>query len=426
MVDFHLLDKLEETSGLLNKKKIFEEFCLKQENRDFIYLTYNNVDYNIGKTIMKDVIEKTNEDKGSVWVNYDVIDDKAVFKKIEDLPNYSGNALKTKLGGIFSSLNDTQTKWFRRAILHNLEMGFSEKLINGVLKEMGYDEVYLFKPPQLCGVIKTEKGNILFSENLPDKLIVEEKYDGVRCLVKKKGDVVDIISRNGKKYKNFKTLEEEFRKFESDFIIDGEILYVDEFSNAVQNFQKLTTMLQRLNVVDDSKIKFYAFDVIELDYENKTVFKQLTRKDILKELVGEVSIFIKTSPYYNHDKEKIQRFYDVIMKQGGEGVIIKDPNADYVFDSRNRWWKVKSIIDDTFEVVGFGLGEGKSNADKVGYIEVLVDGKTCRVGSGFTDKIVDWMTQNKDKLVGMRVDIRYTERTKDGVLRFPRFVKFRE
>ena len=44
----------------------------------------------------------------------------------------------------------------------------------------------------------------------------------------------------------------------------------------------------------------------------------------------------------------------------------------------------------------------------------------------FTDEIVDWMTAHTGRLIGSKIDVQYTELTKDNHLRFPRFVRFRD
>ena len=423
MVNFELLNKIEETPSILEKKQIFKEFCSDENNREFVYLAFNNVEYSIAKKIIDDTIQEV-KNINNDWFREEVSDKQATMR-IKELVNYSGNDLKKKLIGLFSCLNEQQTKWFRRAILHNLEMGFNEKLVNYVLTQLGYEEVYLFKQPQLCDTIRTEGTKILFPEKLPD-VIVEEKLDGVRVLVIKKEDEVKIISRNGKPYR-FSLIEDDLKKIRHDFIIDGEIVYT-KGKDAVSSFQKLMTMLRTKEETLDNNIKLFVFDIIEFDYNDITSKPLITRKKILEDFFDKFMVCVKLMPFENYlTKETIQKKYDEIISRGGEGLILKDKNSTYEYESRKNWWKIKGMIDETFEIINYGYGVGKTNRNFVAFIEVIVDGKkTCRVGSGITDEISNWMTRNSGKLIGMKVDIQYTEKTKDGLLRFPRFSKFRE
>lgn len=423
MVSYDLLNKIEETPSILEKKNLFKEFCKEENNREFVYLTFNNVEYNIAKKIIDDTIKEVRTTNNE-WFREELTDAQVIMR-IKELTNYSGNDLKKKLIGIFSSLNGQQTKWFRRAILHNLEMGFNEKLVNNVLSQLGYEEVYLFRQPQLCDTIKTDKGKILFPENLPD-VLVEEKLDGVRVICIKKDDKIEFISRNGKSYR-FSFIEKDLLTIRHDFIIDGEVVYTGA-KDSVTSFQKLMTMLRTKEEVPDKNVKFFVFDIMEFNFEDITQMRLIDRKKLLTEIFKSLLITVKLTNYDNYmGKKKIQRKYEQVVSQGGEGLILKNKNSPYEYENRKHWWKIKGLVDETFEIVGFGYGEGKSNKDKVGYLEIVVNNKILvRVGSGISDEMRDWMTNNTGKLIGMKADIAYTERTMDGRLRFPRFIKFRE
>jgi hypothetical protein len=421
MIDFEILDKIENTSGIGDKKRLFEEFCKKDINIEFVRLTFNGKEYGVAKKTMDAVFDMIED--GNNWFKT-TLEDRDVFERINDLTNYSGNRLKTKLSEIFSNLDEMQAKWFRRAILHNLEMGFDLTLVNSVFYDMNIPEIYQFKKPQLCATLKVDKGLIQFKKNMPSFFIVEEKFDGVRAIITKKGDDIKVISRNGKPYHNFKTIESAARRMEFDFVFDCEIIAIGEESS-MKNYQKLTTMLQRKKDNPDFDVRCIVFDVLSLGKGDVTEKSQEERKEILED-IDLIHPFERSSYFLMTEKEKIQKYYEQIMSERGEGVILKDMKRSYKYESRDRWWKIKPIVEDTFVVTDFGFGEGKNNADKIGYLEIDVDGMSNRVGSGFTDEIVDYMTANQDKLIGRKVDIKYTERTRENKLRFPRFIRFRD
>jgi ATP-dependent DNA ligase len=70
------------------------------------------------------------------------------------------------------------------------------------------------------------------------------------------------------------------------------------------------------------------------------------------------------------------------------------------------------------------LGTGK-NANRLGNFIVDVDGVKVNVGEGITDKQRDEFWQNKNKLIGKIIEVKFQEKTPDGSLRFPRFVRHR-
>jgi hypothetical protein len=420
MIEYGVLDKIERTQSILEKKEIFRQFCKKKENMDFVRLTFNNVEYKIAKKTMNEVMDKVSSE--NIWILSNSSDEE-IIDEINNLPNFSGNILKKRLIGLFSNMDDNQKKWFRRAILHNLEMGFDIKLVNHVLREENIPEIYLFEKPQLCGTIKVKDYIIQFPDGLPESLIMEEKWDGCRTFLIKKEQNIEIVSRNGKKYRNFRKIEEELLKLDYDIILDCEIV-ADCEGSSIENYQKLTTMLQRIDNIPDFPIKAVIFDVLMVGVDDLTTKTQFQRKMVLKSL--KLTYPFVLSPFVIvSERKKIQDFFEEVMKNRGEGVILKHMDLPYKSDSRDRWWKIKPIVEDTFVVTGYGYGEGKNNQDKIGYLEIDVDGKKNRVGSGFNDEMVEYMTKNKDMLVGRQVDIKYTERTRDNRLRFPRFIGFR-
>lgn len=81
------------------------------------------------------------------------------------------------------------------------------------------------------------------------------------------------------------------------------------------------------------------------------------------------------------------------------------------------------MFTEEFTVIGMIEGKGKFSG-MLGALTVDVDGVSVDIGSGFTDEQRDWLWNSCDP-VGSLVEIKYQEKTKDGSLRFPVFLKFR-
>ena len=424
-IEFEILDQIEQESSSLKKRELFKQFCSKDGNLKFIYFAYNNVKYNIAKiTLEKAIRERDSIDNSWFAQEKDI---KEIYDDMNYLSDFSGTEQFRKIIGAFTSLNKEQTKWFKRAILHDLQMGFAIKQINKVLKELNLKNVEYHLPPQLCGVIKVDnQRNILFPKDFPSEVGVEEKMDGVRVDIIKEDKLISIISRNGKKYHNFQTIENAINKLPYKNIrLDCEIIAVGE-GNAMENYQQLTKILQRKQFtnINNINIRCIVFDVIEIDDKELYDVTQKERRKILEE-IKLIEPLVLSKMYVTNDKNNIQKIFDDIISKGGEGIVIKYLDKPYDFDSRNNWWKVKPYEDQTFVVTNYGYGDGKSNQINVAYLEIEVNGKFNRVGSGFDDNIIRWMTENTGALIGSKIDVRYTGYTKDGLLRFPRFLRFR-
>jgi DNA ligase-1 len=76
---------------------------------------------------------------------------------------------------------------------------------------------------------------------------------------------------------------------------------------------------------------------------------------------------------------------DRILKLEGEGVMLKDPNCDYVQKRSNKLVKVKKFDDAEAEVLAHIKGTGRCSS-MTGAIRVkLNDGTIFKIGSGFDD-----------------------------------------
>eukprot|EP00668_Euglena_longa_P016283 GGOE01020519.1.p1 GENE.GGOE01020519.1~~GGOE01020519.1.p1 ORF type:complete len:644 (-),score=189.63 GGOE01020519.1:153-2084(-) len=110
----------------------------------------------------------------------------------------------------------------------------------------------------------------------------------------------------------------------------------------------------------------------------------------------------------------------VVEREGGEGLMLRQPGSMYVGVRSNTLLKVKSIHDYEAKVIAHERGKGK-NADRTGALLcILPNGKKFSVGSGLTDK--DRISPPK---LGTIITFRFQELTDSGVPRFPRYMGVR-
>jgi len=130
----------------------------------------------------------------------------------------------------------------------------------------------------LCGSIKS------LDEVAINRYIAEEKFDGERIMVIKRGKDVSVVNRRGAlKGEVYSELTEEMEKLDFDFIIDGEVCSTNGLFNDLQRralLRDTDKIAERRNTIP---IIMHIFDIMELNGQS-LVFKPLMeRKKILAE-----------------------------------------------------------------------------------------------------------------------------------------------
>lgn len=123
--------------------------------------------------------------------------------------------------------------------------------------------------------------------------------------------------------------------------------------------------------------------------------------------------------------EAVQAAFAKVVNARHEGLMIKDPNAQYRAGRSYNWMKLKKGGDGEFEIVGVYEGEGHLTGT-LGGIEIqTTPTHVTRVGSGFSDKRRAEIWNDPSKVLGRLATISYMEKTKDGRLRHPVFKTIR-
>lgn len=230
--------------------------------------------------------------------------------------------------------------------------------------------------------------------------IYEQKLDGVRCLVFKKGKKVQLMSRNKNKLNN--TYPELVKAFEEqperNFIIDGEIVAL---KNGLSSFSELQ---KRMNLKDSAEIEqhktevfFYVFDLIHLGEYNLSRLPVTGRKMLLEEALvfGEV---IRFTP---HREEKGLEFLQQACKDRWEGLIAKKADSRYTFGRSSNWLKFKCTNEQELVIGGYT----KPGGSRKGFGSLLLgyyEGKDLlyagKVGTGFTDDVLKELYSKMSKI----------------------------
>lgn len=271
--------------------------------------------------------------------------------------------------------------------------------------------------------------------------VFEPKLDGVRCLAFKRGDKVRLMSRNkllmNDRYPEIVTAVSKVEV--GDGLLDGEIAVV---SGGVSRFQSL----QRHLLAGDGSLVYFVFDGPQLAGYDITRLPLLARKELIARIVRPVPMIELVS----HREESGETYLQEACENGWEGLIAKRASAPYVSGRSKEWLKFKCSKEQEFVVGGFTDPQGTRvglGALLVGYYE---DGKlqyAGKVGTGYNSRLLLFLSQRLTELrqeespfygrppvrkavhwvkPEMVVQVGFSEWTRDGRLRHPRFLGIRD
>lgn len=270
-------------------------------------------------------------------------------------------------------------------------------------------------------------------KNKPN-VIITQKIDGIRAVIRIKDNEVKIFSRQGKIIKGLKDLEEELKEVPNGYY-DGELLLDKKDIPSKDLYRETVTVVNSKN--DNKKnIVFNVFDYIpNEDFENghsdlpcdkrkMQVNENLRRTEL--NWIRPVPILYKGE----YNKDIVQNELDKQIALEHEGVMVNINDAPYEGKRTKNILKVKAMQDCDLKIIGFEAGTGK-NQGTLGAIIVDYKGFKVKVGSGFTDEDRDYFWNNQNKLLGRVVTVQYFEETtnkKDNSLslRFPVYKELRE
>jgi bifunctional non-homologous end joining protein LigD len=278
--------------------------------------------------------------------------------------------------------------------------------------------------------------------------IYERKLDGERCLAVRDGADVRLYSRSGRDVTvSFTEIAEALaEQARSSFVIDGEVV---AFEGSRTSFAALQPRIHLSSAerarATGIRVYYYVFDVLSVDGDDTTGEPLLDRKRRLRELLT----FDGPVRYTNHRLSADDDYFADICSRGWEGLIAKKDDAAYRGGRTDRWLKFKCEAGQELVIVGYTDPAGS----RVGLGALLLgyhDGDDLvyagKVGTGFSDAVlrdlesqlsrmqlkrapctrgklpsagVHWV---RPELVG---EVAFTEWTRAGQLRHPRFLGLR-
>jgi DNA ligase-1 len=307
------------------------------------------------------------------------------------------------------------------------------------------------------------------------KCAVENKYDGFRMAIHKKGGRVEIFSRRLERITpSFPDVVKEVEKLKpEEMIFEGEALAFNEKEKKFYSFQETMHRRRKYGIEEASgkyPLHLFVFDLHYLNGEDYTGKTYAERRKALEKIFPKGNLKLSEMKVVDSAKE-LQTLFDEALGMRLEGIIAKDLNAPYTAGKRKfAWIKLKKSYGKTMDtvdalIVGYYRGKGARTEFGFGGLLVAVYNEKkerfetiAKVGSGFTEEemgkfaeeLGEMKTKNapadldyklepdfwvKPKIV---VEIAYDNITKSPIhtcgeeegkgfaLRFPRLVRIRD
>lgn len=232
--------------------------------------------------------------------------------------------------------------------------------------------------------------------------VMSEKLDGVRGFWNGK----QLLSRQGNPF----LPPDYFLKNFPPFAIDGEL-----FSERGK-FEEISSIVRSAEPKGWYKLKLYVFDVPNAE---GNLFERLSVLE--KYLQSHPTPYIQIIPQIAiQNPEHLQQFYQSILAEKGEGVVVRNPHTTYIKGRSAQILKMKPVSDEECTVIAHHQGKGK-HADRLGAITCENHRGRFRIGSGFKDK-----ERENPPPIGSLITYRYRGLTQQGKPRFATFLRIRD
>jgi bifunctional non-homologous end joining protein LigD len=282
--------------------------------------------------------------------------------------------------------------------------------------------------------------------------LFELKYDGYRLLARREGAGVALSYRSGDDATAlFPEVVKALEMLPADAVVDGEVVVLDaEGRPSFQGLQQRGQLSRREDIARaavERPATLFAFDLLSLGGLDLRPLPLAERKRLLATVVPRLG----PVRFADHVEERGKDLWREVEARGLEGIVAKRADSPYRSGARSpAWLKIPSDRTGDFAVVGFTRPRG-GRAAFGALLLASREGDGWRyagsVGSGFTDRQLDELhgrlaprarptppcdgpvpkgpgnTWVEPEVV---VLVRYKQRTAEGLLRHPVFVRVRD
>ena len=263
--------------------------------------------------------------------------------------------------------------------------------------------------------------------NYNDKVFMQPKLDGVRCVIQRDGDdmgfAIRAYSRTGKEWKNIDHILFNLVPFfhlNPDVILDGEL-----YNHGLKdNFEKIISLVRKTKPTDEDRLEaaqyteFHCYDIID---ETKT-FEE--RNEFIKQVVPRNHCVKHVyTTIVTKDQANIQ--HQCNLDEGYEGSILR---TNDIYKCGRSWnlRKFKDFHDTEATLTSWVEGKGKRVGTIGKFMAIDADGNEFGMPVMDNFKYLQDNFEEMKTWVGKIATFTYFERTKAGSYRHPLFKCIRD
>ena len=347
----------------------------------------------------------------------------------------------------------------------------AETLVKKGLAGLEKMEIHVGRPIKMMLAQRVDAWEEI-SKKIPEGLAVEGKYDGERVQAHKSKEKITLFSRR------LENITEQFPDLAEyliteikakEFVLEAEVIAINE-QGKHQPFQLLMQRRRKHDVAEYVKkipVQAKVFDLLYLNGASLLQESYEKRYEQLGKIIPKSKHLALSDRLVNPELPALKQFFDKMLKEGYEGIMIKSLSGEYQAGARGwNWikWKKEYVkeLGDTFDLVIVGAyhGQGRRSGAYGALLCAAYNQKedkfetVCKLGTGLTDEALEQLPKQLKKYQlskkPARVDVKKelepdiwfepavvvevlaAEVTKSPVhtlgyaLRFPRFIRFRE
>jgi DNA ligase 1 len=276
------------------------------------------------------------------------------------------------------------------------------------LKAVSAIKIELFIPirPMLAERVQTSKEAL---EKVSGKAAVEFKLDGERVQIHRGDKKVQIFSRSLENITHYyPDVAEASRTITlRNFIIEAEVVAINKYTEEFLPFQELMHRRRKYDIdknVENYPVSVNVFDILYASGRDKTNLPYIERRELLKDTITN-SVDRRLTLIQQRivsSVDQLEKFMAKSIEYGCEGLVVKQTNSPYRAGARGfAWIKIKreyrSELVDTLDLVIIGGSYGRGRrVGRYGALLLAVYDKNenvfksvCKVGSGFTDEVLE-------------------------------------
>lgn len=309
-------------------------------------------------------------------------------------------------------ISNNMKRWIAPILDRHLNCGVSTKSLNSVWSNL----IKTFE----CQL--AEKWDV-DAVSTAEYVAVEPKLDGTRIIAIVKGGTATLYTRNGKHITNFDaTVGRELVTLTGDgaLVFDGELMSTDFSATMGQLFRKKD--------VDTSTSFYNVFDI--MDYGDWMARNPRLNCRESREKLEDLAInihckYVKMIERHVVRPNQVVQFHKQFRERGFEGTMVKLLDQRYHWGRKDNVMKLKDWYDFDLTIDSFVEGTGRYRGH-LGSFVVKYEGKSVKIERGLLTKDeAKYVWENRTSYRGKCIEVQAQEVTKDGSLRFPKFIRFR-